>query len=191
MYPSKILYALLFAIAFISCSKGKQLQIPQISTDFIQKNTAKLESDFFLIGPGIDSVNTEVIAGCDCCASDLVLLNDSSFLYIELCMGGDSYIKGNYLVFGDLLILHTDKEIVSFESPIGASDVDIPATYELIQQEPIYLTYRISNLKGKQVITYNKDKYSEYGMPVYSGSTNHFLRELRKEKVLRNYLDSE
>nr|WP_294861227.1 hypothetical protein [uncultured Fluviicola sp.] len=191
MNRSKILYSFLLAITFISCTKGKLLKVPQISTDFIQENTVELESDFFLIGPSIDSVNTELRVGCDCCASDLIFANDSSFLYIELCLGGDVYIKGDYLVFGDLLILHTDKEIVSSDSPIDTPGVDLPTTYELIQQEPIYLTYRISNLKGTQVITYSKGKYREYGMPVYSGSTNHFFRELRKEKVLRNYLDSE
>lgn len=191
MNQSKILYAFFLVTLFISCSKGKPLPIPIIATDFIQENTTKLDDNFFLIGPKIDSLNVAIIADCDCCASNLVLLDDSSFLYVELCLSGDSYIKGNYLVLGDLLILHTDKEIVSSESPIGASDADIPIIYELIQQEPTYLAYRISKLKGKQVITYSKDKYSEYGMPVFSESTSHFLRELRKEKILRTYLDKE
>lgn len=188
MSIQKTLYLFLIGMFFISCSKKPSLRIPELSTDFLKGNPTKLTSDFFFIGPELDSVNVDIVAECDCCASDLAFLNDSSFVYLSLCLGGDSYVKGNYLVFGNLLILHTDEEVVTSEDPM--LNIDSPTTYKINKQERDYHGYTISNLKGKQVITYSKDDYTEYGMATHS-SLNRFLEQFRKDKILRRFLEEE
>ena len=106
MTVQKILCFFFAGFLFAACNKGTPLLLPEISTDFLKSDSTILNSDLILIGPGIDSVNAEVAAGCDCCASKLAFLNDSSFIYKVLCLGGDSYVKGNYVFFGDLLVHH-------------------------------------------------------------------------------------
>ena len=187
MSTQKIFYFFFTVIFLTACNSGKPLSIAKIKIDFIDAHKTDLSETVFFIGPELDSTAVDIIADCDCCASNLAFVNDSSFIYIELCMGGNSYIKGSYILFGDLLILQTNKEILSEEYEVGSMEEDLPTNYEIIQQDPVYLGYRVSELKGKQVITYTKDDYAEYGM-LDSGSVDWFLKEWSKEKAIKTYL---
>jgi hypothetical protein len=66
-------------------------------------------------------------------------------------------------------------------------DSELAAKYEVVHQKGTYHAYLISNLKGKEVISYTKDDFAEYGMPTQV-SVSSFLEEFRKEKVLREFL---
>lgn len=181
----------LFYLSFLlwilaSCSKERS-SLQFVTPEFMTNDQDKLSNSIFFIGPELDSAKAEIIADCDCCASHLAFVDDSSFIYEVFCLGGDSYIKGDYVLFGDMLIIRTNKEIVDEEYEVGSMEEDFPITYEVVQQEPRYLSYKVSVLKGKQVIVYSKDDYTEYGIRD-SGSVKKFLEELRKEKVLREYL---
>lgn len=187
------LYFFLAGILLSACDNGIPVALPAVSTDFLKGDLTIQNSAFFLIGPDIDSVNAQVVAECDCCASELALLNDTSFIYTALCLGGDSYVKGNYVFFGNLLILHTDEDVISEEYEYAAAPDggDTPIHYEVIKQERKFHIYQLSALKGKPFITYtSKDDYKEYGTPV-KGSMNDFLGEFRKEKVLKRFLEDE
>ena len=186
MTQNKLFYLPFLLLILVSCSK-EQSSLQFVTPEFMTNDNDKLSNSTFFIGPELDSTKAEIIAACDCCASNLAFVGDSSFLYEEMCLGGDSYIKGDYILLGDILIIRTNKELVSEEYEVGSMEEDFPIRYEVVQQEPRYLSYKVSNLKGKQVIVYSKDDYTEYGIRD-SGSVKKFLEELRKEKVLREYL---
>lgn len=186
MRIQKLIYLFICGISLVACSKGNSLTVPKITADFVKDYTKNLNGSVFFIGPELDSVNVEIVADCDCCASNLAFMNDTSFVYVERCLGGDVYVKGNYLVFGSLLMLHTGNDIVSSEDNY-VSEIESVPIYEVIRQEEAYHVYTISNWKGKQVITYSKDDYSEYGISTRI-SINRFLEEFRKEKILREFL---
>ncbi|MNY24253.1 hypothetical protein D3C86_1579570 [compost metagenome] len=188
----KSLFSLFLGSVFliVACSPKKELTVPGLVPEFLAESNNEFSGKLFFIGPDLDSVNASVVAECDCCASDLAFINDSVFLYVELCLGGDVYIKGKYRTFGNLLILQTDEEILSSEYEYAeTSGVDFPTRYEIIKQKTTYHAYVISDLKGKQLITYRKNDLEEYGM-VTSGSITHLLDEIRQEKPLREYLDN-
>ena len=187
MSTQKIFYFFFTVIFLTACNSGKPLSIAKINIDFIDAHKTDLSETVFFIGPELDSTQVRVVADCDCCASNLAFVDDSVFLYNLLCLGGDSYIKGDYVLFGDLLILRTNKEIVNQEYEVGSMEENLPVTTAIIRQEPRYLGYKVSELKGKQIIVYSKDDYTEYGIRD-SGSVTEFIEELRKEKVLREYL---
>lgn len=181
----KICLLFICLISLLSCRK-KSVSLQEIIPSFIAKGNSELSNSTFFIGPQLDSVEVDIIADCDCCASNIAF-NDSSFFYIELCMGGNSYVKGDYVIVGDKLILRTNKKIISEEYEVGSMDENVPISYEVIEQRPNYLIYEISDLKGKQIITYSKDDYTEYGMRD-TGSVVWFMKEWRKEKILNEYL---
>ena len=182
----KICWSFILLVLLTSCHK-ESVSIKGTVPAFMTFNNSELSNSTFFIGPELDSIDADVIADCDCCASNLAFVNDSSFLYEILCLGGNSYIKGRYVLSGDVLILETNKEVVSEEYELGTMNDDSPSTYELTLQEPRYLSYKVSELKGEQIIVHSKDDYTEYGIRD-SDSALEYLRELRKEKVLRKYL---
>ncbi|MNU80502.1 hypothetical protein D3C71_701350 [compost metagenome] len=142
----------------------------------------------FFIGPEIDSTQPKIVADCDCCASDLAFINDSSFIYIARCLEGDIYVKGNYLTFGKHLILRTNGEVVESDHMLSISDIEIPTTYQAHKDKIAYLDYQVSELKGKQFITHSKDEYLEYGIRT-NESIRVFLKEFEDEKVLKDFLE--
>lgn len=173
----------------ISCSGSSSKQKETISIPPIQFETTDLSGEVFFIGPEVDSINARIVADCDCCASDLAFINDSSFIFILRCLGGDTYIKGDYLTFGDQLILRTDGEVVSSEVEFSLSDIEIPMKYETSKDQMIYISYTLSKWKGKQFITYSKDDNVEYGIRT-NESMRVFLKEFEDEKILKSFLES-
>lgn len=171
----------------LACSKPSDKKT-EVSFPSPQFERTDLSGEVFFIGPDIDSVHAEIVADCDCCASDLAFINDSSFIFIARCLEGDIYVKGNYLVFGEHLILKTAGETVTSEHTLSISDIEIPTTYEAQKDKIAYISYRISELKGKQFITYSTDDYTEYGIRT-NESLRVFLKEFEDEKVLREFLE--
>lgn len=175
-------------ILLAGCSGKKNVTIPVIVPELLAERNTDFSGKLFFIGPDLDSVHGEVVAECDCCASDLAFMSDSTFLYVELCLGGDVYIKGKYRVFGNLLILQTDEKVLSSEYEYAdTSGMEFPTNYEIIQQKTNYHAYAISDLKGKQLLTYRKEDYEEYGMPV-NGGMNRFMDGIKYEKEIRRYV---
>ncbi len=177
---------LLLGVFSLGCSKpsGKKTEVSFPVPAF---ERADLSGEVFFIGPEIDSVKAEIVADCDCCASDLAFINDSSFIFISRCLEGDIYVKGTYLTFGEQLILRTSGKIVESEHILSISDIEIPTTYEAHEDKIAYINYRISELKGKQFITYSKDDYTEYGIRT-DESLRVFLKEFEDETVLREFI---
>lgn len=185
MSIQKITYFLF--VLLCSCSKGKQVIIPKLNGNFIKAYRTDLSGAVFFIGPGINQEKTEIIAECDCCASDLAFLNDSLFIYVERCLGGDTYIKGSYIAFGEHVFLHIDENIiVSEENPI-----ELTYSYRAEQQQESFFVYNFLNTTGKQLLSYEDGTYSEFGLRSDRVHLNGFLEEFRKEKILRIFLEGE
>lgn len=177
----------LLCVFSLGCSKQPDKKT-EISLPVPSFEKTDLSGEVFFIGPEIDSVKAEIVADCDCCASDLAFINDSSFIFIARCLEGDIFVKGTYLTFGEHLILRTSGKVVESEHIISVSDIEIPTTYEAHKDKIAYINYRISELKGKQFITYSKDDYTEYGIQT-DESLRVFLKEFEDEKVLRDFLE--
>lgn len=161
-----------------------QLPLPQINPA-----SADMSGKVFFIGPEIDSVKADIVAACDCCASDLAFIDSTSFIYIERCLGGDVYVKGHYLAFGNTLLLQTDKEYVSSEDSMPPDTV-FQTTYELgYSKKNNYINYTLSELKGRRFVTYSREDYTEYGIET-DDSIPHFLKEFRGEKILEEFLST-
>lgn len=184
MFRFSIFLLCLFALA---CSKESNRQKGKFTFPVLHLEGTDLSGEVFFIGPEIDSVKADIVADCDCCASDLAFINDSSFIFIARCLEGDTYVKGNYLTFGELLFLKTAGKTVVSEHTLSVSDIEIPTSYETHKDKIAYINYRISELKGKQFITYSTDTYTEYGIRT-DESIRIFLKEFEDEKVLKEFL---
>lgn len=171
----------------LACSKESTQQKVQFTVPVPHFERTNLSGEVFFIGPEIDSVKAAIVADCDCCASELAFINDSSFIFIGRCLEGDTYVKGNYLTFGEHLILRTAGKTVVSEHTLSVSDIEIPTSYETHKDKIAYINYRISELKGKQFITYSTDDYTEYGIRT-DESIRIFLKEFEDEKVLKEFL---
>lgn len=183
MQIQKLIYILALGISVISCDKGKPLALPEISADFVKEYTIDLSGTLFFIGPELDSIHAQIIAECDCCASDLAFLSDSSFIYVERCLEGDGFVKGSYLAFDNYVFLRIDENTVS--SSFGILDPE--TTYTETKQKESYIVYTLQDLKGKQLLHYTNGSYQEFGLRS-DRSIDDFLEEFRDEKVLRKFL---
>lgn len=150
----------------------------------IESHQIDLSGAVFFIGPEIDPKQQEIIAECDCCASDLAFLDDSSFIYVERCLGGDTYVKGSYLAFNDHVFLHIDGNTVSSEEDM----MNEKTTYTAIKQEESFVTYEILNATGKMLLRYKDGEYSEFGLKSKRITLDGFLDEFRSEKTLRAFM---
>jgi|GEM_PF-2267317 len=185
MSIQKTVFLFLSLLLLFSCNQGKTLAIPEINADFIEDAKIDLSGAVFFLGPEIDHEQREIIADCDCCASDLAFLNDSSFIYVERCMGGDGYVKGFYFAFNGRVFLHIDGNTVSSEEDMLSEKI----SYTTNKQKDSYLTYEIFNTTGKMLLCYKDGEYSEFGLKSKRVTLDDFLDEFRKEKVLRTFLE--
>lgn len=183
-----VFFGLVTLLTGCSGTAKKKMTFP-LPFPAIRPESPDMSGKVFFIGPKIDSVKAEIEAGCDCCASDLAFVDSTSFIYIERCLGGDVYVKGEYLSFGNILLLRTDKEYVSSEDSMPPDTV-FQTTYEMgYSKKNNYIGYTLSELKGKRFITYSSEDYTEYGMET-AISTAHFLKEFQGEKTLEQFLAS-
>ena len=100
----------------------------------------RIQDKVFFIGPQLDSAKTEIIAECDCCASDLILKKDSTFVFGSYCLEADDYLSGSYTLKENKLVLNIDSKILEVSYP--QVDTIPPKIYSLkyVRPEQIELT---------------------------------------------------
>ena len=65
------------------------------------------------VGGAFQGGQSEVNAGCDCCASDLFLITDKEFGMVNRCLYNDSYYRGTYSASDNKLILTFKQKVVN------------------------------------------------------------------------------
>jgi hypothetical protein len=73
----------------------------------------KFTGQVFLLTEDFSEDKCEVIAQCDCCATDLFFLSDKDFAMVDRCLYNDSYYKGTYLITGNVLTLTFNQRVVN------------------------------------------------------------------------------
>jgi hypothetical protein len=71
-----------------------------------------LSGQVFLLSEQFDENKCEVVALCDCCATDLFFLTDKDFAMINRCLYNDTYYKGTYNISkGKLTLIFKQKSV--------------------------------------------------------------------------------
>ncbi|NOS92970.1 MAG: hypothetical protein HOP30_13685 [Cyclobacteriaceae bacterium] len=58
----------------------------------------QLSGQVFILAERYNNTTCEIVADCDCCASDLFFLNGKDFALINRCLFNDTYFKGTYQI---------------------------------------------------------------------------------------------
>lgn len=144
-----------FVTMLFSCSGNSSGSFP-IPLWKLPKQNNIFSGERYFVGPTFDSSKVVIVADCDCCASDLGFINDSTFVLVSYCIDGDSYFSGTYCVFNDCLLMRFGNKSVSstreISSVIGDSVDHAELYYETHNETPHYLAVKITTLKGKTVL---------------------------------------
>ena len=75
-------------------------------------NAQVLSGQVFILSEQYDENQCEIIAPCDCCATDLFFLTDKDFAMINRCLFNDTYYKGTYSIGqGKLTLTFKEKNV--------------------------------------------------------------------------------
>ena len=180
MSIQRIAYFFIVFFSLAACNNEKPLQIPDVSTDF-SEDTVDLSNKLFFIGPQIDTLKMDIVADCDCCASNLAFADDRVFVFESLCLEGDDYFKGTYFKFGSLIFLKFH--------PMTVSSIHYPGeekepTWEKVSDSVSYSVLEFSTLKSEWVISGSYyGESTDYGMCNRTVPAKQFLSRLKASGV--------
>ena len=147
----------------------------------------------FFFGPTLDSTKTEILAECDCCASEILFSKDSSFIAAFYCLEGDSFAKGKFGVTNNKLILSFAPlevtKLNDMEADYDSTTYQKTLNFQVIERQFPKSIIDISFLNSKIVLTTNGEE-KDYGIESKDRSNALFLNSLRKDSVL-HYLKIE
>lgn len=72
-----------------------------------------LSGQVFILSEQYDENKCEVVALCDCCATDLFFINKKEFVMVSRCLFDNTYSKGKYRIKNNVLTLKYNKIHVS------------------------------------------------------------------------------
>ncbi|WP_343633220.1 hypothetical protein [Fluviicola sp.] len=178
MSIQKTVYVFILTLALTACTKGKPIPFISLKDDFIKHSNTDFSGKYFFLGPEIDSANMQILAPCDCCASNMVFVNDSLFVFESLCLEEDVYSKGKYCRLGNLLLLEVQ---TPFVSEIRVPGTDLEETWEVRDHETNYVAMNISELNSQLILSIKYEGGTDYGME--QGSSKQYISELKKQGV--------
>lgn len=182
---SNLIIVVLLLAGMVSCSEKKRHYDLEFNNPFHIKNDFA-ESLYFL-GPEVDSAKTEILAQCDCCASDLAFINDSVFVYVVRCLGGDVFLKGNYQPVPYGILLRYDDDFVDGEeiATINESgEMDFKMEYKLENESSSPELLIVSKLNSAVLLTQSfRDGSKLYGMKNNDRKLDNFKDNLKSEGI--------
>lgn len=179
------------------CASGCSLFEANTAIENTQNNlvtiTQKLDlsNQSMEIGPSINSSNCEITRECDCCASDLLFIDNKRFVYIAYCLESDSYLKGIYEANDTAITLHFDGKEIIKEHLLGDDEDSLELTKpNFTLKDTINEATTLTALKyqcGK--ISYYKigKENSEYGVFTKEGSVNDAIKNMKKEQIWQRF----
>ncbi|MCE2994404.1 MAG: hypothetical protein ACK5RG_17845 [Cyclobacteriaceae bacterium] len=72
-----------------------------------------LSGQVFILSEQYDENKCEVVALCDCCATDLFFINKKEFVMVSRCLFDNTFSKGKYRIKNNLLTLKYNKIHIS------------------------------------------------------------------------------
>jgi len=134
----------------------------------------QLAGQVFILAEKYDNTTCEIVAECDCCASDLFFLNSKDFALISRCLFNDTYYKGTYLISKGKLTLNFNQKYV----------------VELVNEETDKITHNVTKTKIESDVfsistCEKKIRLSHLTVKDFS---NGFRYPLQKEKELKTEL---
>ncbi len=150
-----------------------------------------LSNQSMSIGPYFNTTKCEIEIECDCCASDLLFIDDKRFVYIAYCLESDSYLKGVYEANDTAITLHFDgKEIVE-EHPLGDDEdstkqKDTVSNLKDTSYKPITLTaskYQCGKISYCKIGKENP----EYGVFRKEGSVKEAINAMKEEQIWQQF----
>ena len=76
-------------------------------------NAQVLSGQVFILSEQYDENKCEVVALCDCCATDLFFINKKEFVMVSRCLFDNTFSKGKYRIKNNILTLKYNKIHVS------------------------------------------------------------------------------
>lgn len=110
----------LFIILF-SCNSNNTTKHAEVLTKSVNNKEEKviLKNDFesvlFITAQSLDD-NGDLELGCDCCSSNFYFIDKNKFVEASYCLHEDSYLKGNYEIVKDGVLLHYDQECLTIQT---------------------------------------------------------------------------
>lgn len=144
----------LMAFVLINCQRSTKIESPVITgadTTFYLGEMRHYESSKCTLTPE-----------CDCCYGALLLESaTSTFLLVELCVGGDSYYDGKYTITNGELQLTFNPSFISEEAFYNPDTI----TYTLSERNNQELNFKIEVCNGPVLFAEPGDLY-EVGRPM-------------------------
>jgi hypothetical protein len=177
-----------------------------ISCSFFEANTATentqnkptiitqkldLSNQSMSIGPYFNTTKCEIEIECDCCASDLLFIDDKRFVNIAYCVESDSYLTGIYEANDTTITLHFDgKEIIQEYNNDENKDSLKLAKPDFVLKDSTYKPTTLTTSKyecGK--ISYYKigKENPEYGVFSKEGSVKNAVEAMKKEQIWQRF----
>ena len=177
MKLTPLIAVLLSAAYFSSCSNQPSVQQ---KTDSLH-SPISMAGKIYFFAPEFDSTNLVATGACDCCSTNTLFLNDSSFLEIEYCEDGSTFLMGKYRADNRSLSLFYDSVTVNSYLPdledTGYAKLDKAIDHVSIEK-PQTRTYQKQEYKGVNLFR-NKD----VGAPDKDRKYGELLKSIHDEGI--------
>lgn len=173
-FKIRLVYFFLILITF-SCMRNKQEEkaTAKIIPFSIIKNKA------FTIGPELDSMQMRIMAECDCCTSDLVLLDDTAFVLSAYCLEADEYFCGSYAVEENNLELIFKPSILIVEYSVGDTTLS-EKEYKVEYKKTEPMKVALSEFKGRILLDFG----GEAGIEVNDKERIKLIRSFKEDSIV-------
>jgi hypothetical protein len=94
-----------FTIGLVACNtktNDKRTEDNSVST------IKSLAGQVYFFAPELDTTTCEATGGCDCCSSDILFLDNTSFITISYCESDEQIFRGTYQIDYYKVYLHYD-----------------------------------------------------------------------------------
>ncbi|MBX2907426.1 MAG: hypothetical protein KF744_15385 [Taibaiella sp.] len=115
-------------IGFSACSSGSR-------TGKTDARSMDVGGKVYIWAPEIDTANKSVTGACDCCSGEILFLNQTDCIWLDICEGTTSVAKGKYRQSVDAIELEFGKTIASrYFNPEREVDTNAQPEYLLEKQ---------------------------------------------------------
>lgn len=177
-------------VGIISCNEPSKENAQQIVIETAQTKSLppfNLVGQFYFAAPELDSVHCKSTGACDCCASGILFLSDSTFLYVAYCLQDDTYFKGTYKINNDEVVFYSDKLRIDILTDITVDSSNSVSDTTHIETHYVQKAY---TFKWKEFLC--KDKicfvdeedtlYAHYAIPAPELKEN-FITTIKKDSI--------
>jgi hypothetical protein len=150
-----------------------------------------LSNQSMSIGPYFNTTKCEIEIECDCCASDLLFIDEKRFVYIAYCLESDSYLKGIYEASDTAITLHFDGKEIIKEHRLGDDEDSLElAKPDFTLKDTTYKPTTLTTSKNQcgKLVYYKLGKENpEYGVFSKEVSVKDAIKTMKKEQIWQRF----